>query len=261
MPGDAAVDVPASAPRRKIFMTADAVGGVWQYTVDLARAFANFGAEILIATMGPRPNESQREQLLSIGPVTLVESEYALEWMPTPWRDVDAAAQWLLETEAGFGADLVHLNGYAHASLPWRKPVIVVAHSCVFSWWRAVHGCAPGSEWNEYRKRIRDGLLAANAVIAPSASMAANLAEEYGIGLSKIHVIHNFCRDAGSGPTGKQNFILAAGRVWDAAKNLELLSRIAPQLDMGSSHCRFRERARAAQRSESRTIPRTSAAL
>ena len=35
------------------------------------------------------------------------------------------------------------LNAYVHAALPFGRPVLVVAHSCVTSWWRAVHETDP----------------------------------------------------------------------------------------------------------------------
>src|SRR5438270_13615899 len=107
----------------KILMTADAVGGVWQYSVDLIRGLGE-SAEILLATLGPRPSAEQKQQFQGLPQVQLCESDYALEWMSNPWRDVDASGEWLLSTQAQFKADVIHLNGYAHAALPWRKPVV-----------------------------------------------------------------------------------------------------------------------------------------
>jgi glycogen synthase len=228
MPGSATDD--SNKPPR-VLMTADAVGGVWQYSVDLAAALVDTGARVMLATMGPRPSDEQRHELLTIPHLRLAESDYALEWMPDAWENVDASAHWLLALESSFDPDVIHLNGYAHASLRWNKPVAVVAHSCVYSWWRAVHGCAPGPEWCEYKRRVTGGLSAADIVIAPSACMASELQREYGISRDKVRVIHNFSRAQVPASTKKQPFILAAGRAWDAAKNLKLLERIAPELD------------------------------
>jgi len=211
-------------------MTADAAGGVWRYSVDLIKAAVKHGAEVMLATMGPRPTAAQRDELLSILQITLAESDYALEWMPGAGGDVDASGKWLLELESHFDADLIHLNGYAHASLPWGKPVVVVAHSCVYSWWRAVHGCAPGKEWTEYKKRVTDGLEACDIAVTPSAAMAAELQREYAVNTDRVRVIRNFTNVQPSSGTTKEPFVLAAGRVWDAAKNLELLDRTAPKL-------------------------------
>ncbi len=221
-----------SEPPLKIVMTADAVGGVWQYCVDLVRGLTERGAEVLVATMGPRPSDQQKQQLLAIPRVTLAESDYALEWMPNPWRDVDAAGKWLLDVAGDFGAAVIHLNGYAHANLAWRKPVVVTAHSCVYSWWKAVHGCAPGADWEAYKRRVIEGLAASNAVTAPSRYIAAALHEEYGVPEEKVRIIHNFSRaPRPRSREPKQPFLLAVGRIWDPAKNFALIHQIAPKLD------------------------------
>jgi glycosyltransferase involved in cell wall biosynthesis len=212
-------------------MTADAIGGVWRYCMDLTAGLVDDGVHVLLATMGPRPSEEQKREALNLPNTTLVESDFDLEWMEDPWNDVDAAARWLLNLGTNFSANIIHLNGYVHAALDWRKPVVVMAHSCVNSWWRAVHGCAPGVEWNEYTRRVRAGLAAADMIVAPSTFMATALEREYPIQNGRIRVIHNFCGPGQRREIRKQPFILAAGRIWDEAKNIALLDSIAPQLD------------------------------
>lgn len=214
----------------KILMTADTVGGVWRYSLDLIRGLTERGAQVLLATMGPRASDDQRRQLAAIPNVTLAESGYALEWMRDPWVDVEAAAPWLLELAYSFQADVVHLNGYAHAVLPWQRPVVVVAHSCVFSWWRAVHGCVPGEEWDEYKLRVLEGLAASDIVIAPSAYMARAVEAEYGVSGDRTRVIHNFSYTEAVPSRAKEPFFLAAGRIWDPAKNILMLEQVAPRV-------------------------------
>src|SRR4051812_41434922 len=102
---------------RSVLMTADAVGGVWVYARELAAALARDGVRVTIAAMGPEPSPAQRAEVEAIAGVTLTSRPYRLEWMDDPWSDVDAAGDWLLGLARG--ADVVHLNGYAHASLPW----------------------------------------------------------------------------------------------------------------------------------------------
>lgn len=212
-------------------MTADTVGGVWQYSIDLAESLVRQGARVMLATLGPRPSADQRRRAFEIPQVTLAESEFALEWMDNPWREVDAAGARLLALQSDFRADVIHLNGYAHAVLNWQRPVVVVAHSCVYSWWRAVHGCAPGPEWREYGCRVGAGLSAADLIVAPSVFMSTALQREYGVAAGKIQVIHNFSRAAPRSDAAKQPFVLAAGRIWDEAKNISVLEAIAPELD------------------------------
>jgi len=209
-------------------MTADTIGGVWTYALDLAPALARRGVEVLLATMGAPLDRAQRGQVRRLG-LEVRESRYRLEWMPGAWSDVDRAGEWLLALADEAEVDLVHLNGYAHASLPWRRPVVVVGHSCVWSWWRAVQGGTPPGEWRAYRERVEGGLAAADRVIAPTRAMLRELEEIY-TPLPHGMVIWNGRDPAAARPGVKEPLVLAAGRLWDEAKNLAALDRAAPRV-------------------------------
>ena len=209
-------------------MTTDAVGGVWQYSVDLIAGLARHGVEVLLANLGPRPSEEQRNELTQVSNARLVEGDFALEWMQDPWHDVDRSKDWLLDLEQQFQPEVIHLNGYALADAAWKAPAISVAHSCIYSWWHAVHGCAPGADWDEYHARVGRGLRRSVAVVAPSRSMAESVTLHYGV--EQISVIPNFSLASVAVTPEKQPFILAAGRMWDKAKNLVLLESIASKL-------------------------------
>ncbi|HEY0778689.1 MAG TPA: glycosyltransferase, partial [Gemmatirosa sp.] len=163
----------------RLLLTADAVGGVWPYALELARALALHGVDVHAATMGPRPNDRQRADAARAG-VTLHEGDYALEWMDAPWDDVARAGDWLLALERAVAPDVVQINGYAHGALPWRAPAVVVAHSDVCSWWEAVRGEPAPVRWDHYRAAVATGLAAADAVVAPTRAMADALARHYG---------------------------------------------------------------------------------
>lgn len=211
----------------RVLMTADTVGGVWTYAVDLARELAARGVEVAIATMGAPLAAHQRQQLGA--DVRLFESAYRLEWMHEPWADVDAAGQWLLQLEREFQPDVVHLNQYAFGSLPFAAPTMLVAHSCVLSWWQAVHGVAAPAEWDGYRSRVAAGLAGADLVAAPTRAMLSTLAGNYGLASEGL-VIPNGADAQQFRPGIEEAFVLAAGRFWDAAKNLRALESVAPQL-------------------------------
>ena len=215
----------------KILMTTDAAGGVWQYSLDLSAGLTGRGAEVALAVLGPRPSDAQRRQARAISNLKIFESEYALEWMPNSWSDVDASGAWLLDRQARYGADIIHLNGYSHAALPWKRPVVSVAHSCVFSWWRAVHGCSPPPEWSEYQRRVTLGLSAASAIVAPTAAMAENLQLDYPAAGKRAKVIYNFSSAPRPSTVKKAPLFFAAGRVWDEAKNLRMLSELRSSLE------------------------------
>jgi glycogen synthase len=210
---------------RRVLMTADAVGGVWDYALQLAEGLGTCGVEVTLATMGPLPRDDQRAAAREVPGLRLVESDYRLEWAEHPWDDVARAGSWLLELEAQAQPDIVHLNGYAHGALAWSAPAVVVAHSCVCSWWSAVRGAEAPEEWAAYRRAVREGLGAATAVVAPSAAMLHALSAHYGF-VSGTVVPNG--RDAAQFLTGpKEPLVLSAGRLWDEAKNVAALAAIA----------------------------------
>ncbi|MBV8899201.1 MAG: glycosyltransferase family 4 protein [Verrucomicrobia bacterium] len=214
----------------KVLMTADTVGGVWTYALGLCRGLAARGGRVTLVSFGEPASEAQRAEVAELAGITLVETRYKLEWMQDPWAEVDQAGRFLQDLTRAERPDLVHLNGYAHAPLPWPVPVVVVAHSCVFTWWQAVHGCRPPrDQYGEYGRRVRAGLDAADAVVAPTRAMLAGLREAYrwpGEGT----VIPNGIDLSGMAPPPKKAVIASAGRLWDPAKGIGLLEKVAPAL-------------------------------
>ena len=214
----------------RVLMTADTVGGVWTYAIELAAALGPLGVEVTLATMGAAVSPQQAREAARLGNVELVASRFALEWMPDPWRDVDAAGDWLLAIASRTRPELVHLNGYAHATLPFGVPVVTVAHSCVCTWFRAVRGGEAPAEWDEYRRRVAAGLRAADAVVAPTAAILRAVLDAYQLARG-ARVIPNGRTATPWRPGNKQPFVLAAGRLWDDAKGLPELAACAPKLE------------------------------
>jgi glycogen synthase len=216
----------ARARPRRVLMTADGVGGVWQYAMQLARGLTGSGVEVVLAVLGPSPTPDQHLTASPIDGLTLLHGSFALEWMPGAEPDLDAAGSWLLEVGEAFAPDLVHLNGFAHAALPWNVPTVVVAHSCVLSWWRAVHGVDAPADWADYRRRTLAGLRAADLVVAPTRAFLEQLQTLYGP-LERTLCIWNGCDPVETVTVAKEPLIFAAGRVWDQAKNLQALAAIS----------------------------------
>jgi glycogen(starch) synthase len=214
---------------RRVLMTADTVGGVWTYAMDLARALGAEGVEVALATMGSPVSREQRRQASAIRTVQLYESTYRLPWMEQPWDDVQLAGEWLLDLAANVNPDIVHLNEPVYGSLHWQQPVVVVVHSCVLSWWESVRRSAPPDEWGRYRREMTRGLSHADQIVAPSRWMLEATRRFYGT--TRGLVIPN-----GRDPTSlhpnpdKERLVFAAGRLWDPAKNLLLLEEVAEGL-------------------------------
>lgn len=214
---------------RNILMTADTVGGVWTYALELARALQPHGVEVQLALMGPPLTAAQRADADAIPNLSLFKSDYKLEWMPECWSDVKRAGDWLLHLASRLRPDVIHLNGYAHANLPWRDPILVVGHSCVFSWWQAVHGCEPTAEWQRYKREVTNGLRAADLVVTPTVAMLRALKTHYGR-IENSRVIANGRDTQSFKPGEKQPLVLSAGRLWDAAKNIGSVAELAAEL-------------------------------
>ena len=214
---------------RRILMTADPIGGVFSYALELARGLAGHGVEIALATMGRPLSREQQREVADEGNLTLHESAFRLEWMEEPWQDVERSGEWLLSLEALLRPDLVHLNGYVHASLPWQSPCMVVAHSCMLSWWQAVRRNEPPPSLEQYHRRVLQGLSAADLVVAPTAAML-DAVQRFYLPLPKARVIHNACGRTRFRPGRKEDFIFSVGRIWDDAKNICALAKSAYDL-------------------------------
>lgn len=214
---------------RRVLMTADTVGGVWAHALDLARGLGGLGVQVCLATMGRLPSTAQRHEARGVPGLELYESDFRLEWMDDCWSDVERAGEWLLSLERELSPDVLHLNGYAHAWLPWSRPKIVVGHSCVTSWWRAVFREDPPVRYERYRREVARGLDAADEVVAPTAAMLSALGACYGL-RSPARVVPNgvWLEELRRAP--KRPEILSAGRIWDQAKNIDALASIAPRL-------------------------------
>ena len=146
-----------SAPTR-VLMTVDAVGGVWRYALELARGLTSAGTEMVLAIMGPPAPPEQLAEAAAINGVRWSKARSIWSGCRVHDDDVLRAGAWLMELEATYPPDLVHLNGYAHAALPWQAPV-----------WSRTHASCPGGAPCTARRRQRGtatagGLLRACAL-------------------------------------------------------------------------------------------------
>jgi glycosyltransferase involved in cell wall biosynthesis len=205
----------------RVLMSTDAVGGVWTYASELRCALATDGVEVVLATLGPQPPPEPHGAWL----------DCRLEWQDDPWQDVRSSGEWLRQQAHASQADIVHLNGYAHAALPWEVPVVAVAHSCVLSWHDAVRGAPAGPGWERYRDAVRAGLRGADTVVAPTAAMRRALRRHYGLA-RRCSVIPNGVspHPAAAAAAPREPLVLGAGRLWDEAKGLDTLDAAAHDL-------------------------------
>lgn len=215
----------------RVLMTADPVGGVWTFALELCAGLAREDVNVTLATLGAPLTAAQRAAATEIAGLELEESAFRLEWMSEPWGDLERAGRWLLRLEREHRPDVVHLNHLAHGELPWRAPVLVTGHSCVASWWEAVHRAPLPRDWSAYKRCVTRSLQAADCVAAPTRAMLSQLRRHYGP-LPPAAVVAN-----GREPSRfrracrKEPLVLCAGRLWDAAKNVQALAAVTPLLD------------------------------
>lgn len=210
----------------KVFLTADTVGGVWDYAMTLAGDLYGRGHEVLLAVLG----EPRDERLAALPEgVEVTWRSYRLEWMPDAAADVAEAREWLARTAALWGADVVHLNQMAYATADFAAPTLVVVHSDVLSWFRETLGAQATAEWAEYARWVREGLEAADRVAAPTRFQAEQTRRHYGRVVDAV--IPNGVRPPTSPPLPRgEPLILSVGRAWDAAKGVRVLDEALRRL-------------------------------
>ena len=216
----------------RILLTTDAVGGVWQYTAELARALAAEGVDCVVASLGPAPSADQRA-MLDGEAITLVETALPLDWMCAGAAPVLAAGEAIAALAVAHAVDLVHYNmpTLAAAAAPLPMPAIAVAHGCVSTWWEAAKGTPLARDYRWHRALTADGLRAVDAVVAPTAAYAGIVDRHYRLDRAP-RAIHNgrtpphVPQDA----VAPADVALTVGRLWDGVKNAALLDRAAARL-------------------------------
>lgn len=217
-------------PPRRVLATADAVGGVWTFALELARGLTARGAEVLLAVIGPEPDPARQAEAAAIAGLALAVPGLGLEWADKAGPLADDARRKLLALERAFAPDLVHANGgFREAAAGFAAPVLVTAHSCVATWWRACRGEPAPADWGAYAAGVRAGLAAASAVVAPTAAFLRDFQEAWGP-VRRPRVVRNGLNLPGAPAGRRRPVVLAAGRLWDDAKNLAALVAVAADL-------------------------------
>lgn len=206
----------------RIMLTTDTVGGVWRYCLTLAAGLARHGVCVLMVTVGPAPSSAQRAEAASITGCELRVTDLPLDWTADCATTVRRAADALVAIATGWGADTLQLHTPALVPTGARDvPVIAVAHSCVGTWWRAVHGGELPDDLAWRATLAAEGLVAADVVLAPSRSFAASLIETYRLA-RPIEIVPNGLPVVTMQRTPRPHAFVA-GRLWDEGKNIAAL--------------------------------------
>jgi glycosyltransferase involved in cell wall biosynthesis len=211
----------------RLMLVTDAVGGVWTYSLELARALREWEVETVLAAIGPAPSAEQRQEAREFD---FVETGLCLDWAAATPAQVRRTGCGLAELAERKAVDVVQLNSAAMAAdCEFSKPLVVVQHSCVATWWNAVRqGPLPGDfAWR--RDLVECGLSAADAVVAPSAAFAAQLSRVYGLARA-VRCVHNGRRALPMKKRGPEDWVFTVGRLWDDGKNARTLDEAAAKL-------------------------------
>lgn len=211
----------------RVLITADAVGGVWQYATELAKALVPQGVEPVLALLGPSPSS---EQLREAAGLKLIDTGLPLDWLAADEEEIAVAGEAIAKLAAEEQADLVQFNSPALAAVArFDMPVVAVSHSCLATWWEAVVGGEPDEDFR-WRARLHGmGLHAADMVVTPTTAFGELTRRAYGLPKAPV-TVHNGRSPLALSEAPHEDFAFTAGRLWDKGKNLATLARAAAAL-------------------------------
>jgi glycosyltransferase involved in cell wall biosynthesis len=213
--------------RTRLLLTTDAVGGVWQYSLDLARALTPLGIETVLAVLGPSPSPGQRRAAKGL---KLIDTDLPLDWLAEDSGALGKAGAELARLARRVGADIVQTGSAALlADAEFDVPTVAVQHSCLASWWQAVRGTKLPRDFAWRTELVAAGLEAADLVVAPTAAFAAVTRKIYGLGATP-HAVHNGRAPLPLAPRAPHDCAFTAGRLWDEGKDLATLDAAASLL-------------------------------
>jgi glycosyltransferase involved in cell wall biosynthesis len=211
----------------RLLLVTDAVGGVWVYSVELARALKAIGIEAVLAVMGPSPSANQRDEARGF---KLIDTGLPLDWLETNAIELRRAGDSLAEIAVREGVDIIQTCSAALlAQTEFEQPCVAVQHSCVASWWRAVKGTTLPDRFAWVRELVERGLNRAATVVAPSIAFAAETARVYDLN-TQVLFVHNGRSTAATGQVDQADFLFTFSRLWDEGKNVATLDAAAAGL-------------------------------
>ncbi|WP_377355033.1 glycosyltransferase family 4 protein [Phenylobacterium terrae] len=217
-------------PGIRLLMTADAVGGVWTYALDLARGLAPMGVRTSLVVLGPEPKPDQRLEAEAVPGLELIETGLPLDWTAPELADIREAGAVIRGLARGVSADLIHLNSPSLAyDGGFCAPVIGACHSCLATWWSEVRDGPMPQDFRWRSSALWQGLINCDITVAPTAAFAEATARAYEV--PRPFVVHNGRLAPAFAPAPRERMVFTAGRLWDDGKNIGLLDAAAARID------------------------------
>jgi glycosyltransferase involved in cell wall biosynthesis len=210
-----------------VLVTSDTLTGTWTYTRELVAGLVSRGLRVTLVSFGEIPLPQQTSWMDHLHGLEYHPTAFRLDWMDEGQQDLMESSAYLTGLVKELKPDLLHLNQLCYGGLPVAVPRIVVAHGDLITWWKAVHGREPQDDsWLRwYREVVTRGLRMASAVVAPSVWMRDTVRQSY-IRPEYDTVIYNGRNPIFFNPyVGKDDSVLAVGRLLDAGKQVSLLTQ------------------------------------
>jgi glycogen synthase len=222
----------------RVLITTDVVGGVWQFTRELATGLLNQGSSVALVSFGGDPSADQLAQCAGLkkrhGSRFLYESSSVpLEWMQQNSGAYQNALPTLMNVIKEFQPDLLHSNQFCFGAMPVDIPRVVTAHSDVLSWAEVCRdGPLEPSAWlHQYQDLVTSGLAGASLLTAPTRWMLDAVRRNFPVQCPTA-VISNGRSLPKLADASPQMRAVTAGRLWDEAKDIRILADVASPMPL-----------------------------
>ena len=207
-----------------LLITADTIGGVWTYTRELVCGLLDRGHKVTLVSFGKIPGPTESDWLARKN-LTYYPTVFPLEWMQDAQPGITESARYLARVVYENRPDVLHFSQFCYGALELGLPKVIVAHSDVLTWWKAVHESdAPETGWIAwYKSLVSRGLHCADAVVTPSSWMMNALREYYELPQRQFVIYNGRSASLFTANNPKADCVLSVGRLWDEAKQMKLL--------------------------------------
>ena len=210
-----------------VLITADSLSGSWTYARELVTGLVTRGVRVTLVSFGEIPYPDQTAWMNHLHGLDYRPTAFRLEWMQEAEQDLPESSALLMSLIKELRPDILHLNHFCYGNLPTDIAKVVMAHGDLITRTQAVHDRPPRPEpslhW--YRRTVLNGLMGADAVIAPSEWMLERICATYATP-ARAEVIYPGRNPIFFNPyVSKDDCVLAVGRLIDAGKQVFLLTQ------------------------------------
>ena len=210
-----------------VLVTADSLSSSWTYARELVTGLVTRGVRVTLVSFGEIPLPDQTAWMDHMHGLDYRPTAFRLEWMQEAEQDLPESSEFLLSLVQELRPDVLHLNQFCYGNLPVDIPKVVMAQGDLITWTQSVQDRLPqpGRALSWYRRTVLNGLLGADAVVAPSAWMLDRISDCYAPP-HRGEVIYPGRNPIFFNPyVSKDDCVLAVGRLVDAGKQVFLLTQ------------------------------------